>query len=237
MDELAKYYSDLLVIQYQNSPKAKAMVEAFAKEAMINDLPNEVMYAFDIETAEGEQLDILGKYQNVSRVISGKFGVIELEDEEFRIILKLAILRNSSGSSLYEIQNLIKEFFPDAIRVYDHKDMRLTYYVNTEILQSNNIANAFLSGGLLPFPMAVGGVIIYNDRLDNFFGYSTCQRQDFRNVGYSTCENFRADWVFLTCKYAEEIVIPEPVPPELSLLADENLIDNIVQEDGYYILV
>lgn len=235
MQELIDYYVNLLIIQYKGKDKAEGMVGAFVEQAIINQLPLSIEDAYNIDTAVGKQLDIVGKYQDCSRVISGVFGIITLGDEDFRTLIKLYILRNSSGSSLYDIKMLLNQFFPGAIRVYDHRDMNLTYYVNTSIIKSDDMANAFLSGGLLPFPMGVGGPVIFNDRLDFFFGYSDYKRQDYKNSPYNTYEDYHVNWPYMTYRYATEINVPEPV--EGGFLLDDNDIDFIVQENGYYIVV
>lgn len=235
MIDLIKYYVDLLIIQYRNKVKARGTVGAIVKEVLINELPSNVLEAYDIETAVGDQLDTIGKYHDCSREISGIFGLITLGDEDYRTLIKLFILRNSSGSSLYDIKNILNQFFPGAIRVYDHMDMNLTYYVNTAIIESDDMANAFLSGGLLPFPMGVGGPVIFHDRLDWFFGYSDYRRQDYRNSPYNEWTDYRVNRPYMSYRYATEINVPEPV--DGGFMLDDNNIDFIVQENGYYIVV
>ena len=198
MQELIDYYVNLLIIQYKGKPKAEATISAFVNQALVNQLPLAILDAYNIDTAIGVQLDIIGKYQNCNRQISGIFGIINLNDNDYRTLIKLYILRNSSGSSLYDIKNILNQFFPNAIRVYDHMDMNITYYVNTSIIQSDEMANAFLSGGLLPFPMAVGGSVIFNDRLDDFFGYQDYSRQDYRNSPYNEWADYNMSWPYMS---------------------------------------
>lgn len=237
MDDLIKYYENLLVIQYNDLPKASKTIGATVEAGLINNLPIEVRNSYDIENATGKQLDTIGKYQNVQREISGVFGIVNLDDNDFRTLIKLAILRNGSGSSLFEIKNMLESFFPGAIRVYDHMDMRLTYYIDVRILESQAIADAFLSGGLLPFPMGVGGAVVFYDRLDNFFGFQSCKKTDYKNTGLNSCSDFNANRPMMSCRYGESIEVPEPIPPDMGFLVNENLIDYITQEDGYFILV
>lgn len=64
------YYMSLLTSQYQNSPKLKAWVGALAKPFL--DAANCVagmVNAFDLNTAIGPQLDVLGQILGVSRVL------------------------------------------------------------------------------------------------------------------------------------------------------------------------
>ena len=66
MEELIKYFTDLLILQYRNKPKAKATIEALARQTFSdsvgNIFPIEVQKAYDLDTASGDQLDIIGKY-------------------------------------------------------------------------------------------------------------------------------------------------------------------------------
>lgn len=67
MNDISKYYIDLLIIQYQALPKTRAFLEAVLKKVLIFDILFQIRDGFDIETAVGKQLDILGEYIGVSR--------------------------------------------------------------------------------------------------------------------------------------------------------------------------
>ena len=66
--KLVEYYVNLLIIQYHNKPKAKATIRAFVSQLLeFYSLIKEIQFAYGIETAIGDQLDIVGKYFGVSR--------------------------------------------------------------------------------------------------------------------------------------------------------------------------
>lgn len=67
---LVEYYRNLLIIQYHDKPKAMATIEALAQEMMASGIMLDVLNGFDIETAVGAQLDIIGKYVGVDRFYS-----------------------------------------------------------------------------------------------------------------------------------------------------------------------
>jgi hypothetical protein len=69
--DLIKTYSDSLLMQYVGKPKAYATIEAFVNSCMIADLALSVRDGYNIETAIGHQLDILGKYAGIGRTIYG----------------------------------------------------------------------------------------------------------------------------------------------------------------------
>lgn len=68
--QLVEYYANLLIIQYNGLPKAKASVELIAETILGNGLIIDVQNAYDIDTAMGVQLDVVGKYQGINRFFS-----------------------------------------------------------------------------------------------------------------------------------------------------------------------
>ena len=71
LTEIINYYVNLLIIQYHDRPKAKSEIELFVKELFADGLIFELQNAFEIDTAVGIQLDILGEYVGVDRILRG----------------------------------------------------------------------------------------------------------------------------------------------------------------------
>lgn len=69
--ELIHYYTELLIEQYRPMPKARATVEALVGEVIADQIYNSVLNAYNIDTAVGAQLDVIGKYVGVSRYVKG----------------------------------------------------------------------------------------------------------------------------------------------------------------------
>lgn len=67
MEELLLYYSNLLIVQYNGKPKAKATIELFTNMLFMNLIFQQIQDSFDWKTAQGAQLDIIGKWVGVSR--------------------------------------------------------------------------------------------------------------------------------------------------------------------------
>lgn len=65
-----EYYVDLLLYQYNNLPKAKKTIELLVDAVLVDLLPKDIEAAFDLETAIGAQLDIIGEYIGLNRVIN-----------------------------------------------------------------------------------------------------------------------------------------------------------------------
>jgi hypothetical protein len=71
VQDLIDYYVNLLIIQYNNKPNARATIDAFVKQAVADLIEIQVRDGFDMDTAIGYQLDVLGKYVDVRRTING----------------------------------------------------------------------------------------------------------------------------------------------------------------------
>ena len=200
---LKEYYSSLLILQYRSKPRAKAHVELLADLATINSLPLEVQNAFDVEDAIGAQLDVLGNYAGVERggYVFGTF--VSLDDDDYRSLIKLALIKNNSGSSLAEIQQLLFDFFPSQIFVVDYANMRLGYLIDSDAGSINFVFIA-IQNNLLPKPMAVGiGGIIYAPDVTIFFGFEAYAGVNPNNKPLNTYSVYNSSWRFL--KYSDLI--------------------------------
>lgn len=172
-DELKSYYADLLILQFRSKPKAYATIKALVDGLIQNQLPFDLQDAFDIDTAVGAQLDILGeKYAGISRLVNTfSSGTIVLNDSDYRKLVKMKLILNNSDSSLNDIQNLIATYFPDALQVFDTQNMRLSYYFDATY-GSQDLAEAFVVQGLLPKPMGVQlSAVMYVATLVDIYGW------------------------------------------------------------------
>lgn len=72
LQSIVDYYTNLLIIQYKDKPKAKATVALMVNEMLANGIYFDVQNGFNINTAVGAQLDILGKYIGLNRFFKGQ---------------------------------------------------------------------------------------------------------------------------------------------------------------------
>ncbi len=210
--ELIAYYVNLLILQYRTKPKAEAHIQALVSALMLYDVAVAVRDGFDIDTAVGPQMDILGKYLGASRIIYGTaftrayFGYSEhgtiapylfspfmrhgdiipdvqyysgaesgtslfaLTDVEYRLILKLRILRNTQIPSVYNIDILIAQLFGANIIFTDHLNMSIGYIFADSQARIAQIAQ---SEDLLPRPSGVGISLSYTLNPAHVFAYSS----------------------------------------------------------------
>ena len=157
--QLIEYYQDLLIVQYHDKPKAKAMIKAEIEETLANLLDIQVRDAFDVDTAVGVQLDIIGKWVGVDRIFKGQmfdnqawfsltrynepttplqggfsrfdnFDTLEggfltydfivstrnkVNDTDFRMLIKLKIIRNNIKHSPKDIDEAMYKLFADTL--------------------------------------------------------------------------------------------------------------------------
>ena len=209
--ELVQYYRNLLIIQYRGKERAGDTVSAFVSEALIYELIRDVEGAYDIDTAVGNQLDIIGKYVGVSRTITGTtftrdyFGLssygdtapfdfnsymlygeippdiqyrsyeessqslFDLNDEEYRMIIKLKIVQNQSNFSIPEIDSFINNFFGEGVIFGDRFNMSIYYIFPKNLERLVTIAK---SQNLIPKPLAVGASVAFTNDTSSIFSYS-----------------------------------------------------------------
>lgn len=185
MSALDTYYSNLLILQYHNKPKAKATIEATVG-LLPDDLILEVINGFNIETAIGKQLDILGIYVGVDRFYDNE-GVMEsLGDEDYRILIKLKAIANTSDLSHKSLNEALYQFFGNDVRMDSEGNMEMSYFLPKG---KTAIIRAAIQKEVLPRPMGVR--VAYIDEYDKiFFGFCTYENQAINyKTGFRTYED------------------------------------------------
>lgn len=189
-DAIVQYYQDLLILQYRGKTKARATIDALVRMVVADQLPRSMQNAFDLETAEGVQLDVIGKIVGATRYGYDFSGPVTLADEDFRQFIKIAIVQNSSGSSLFDVQALLSAYFPGIIFVFDHLGMRINYFFDSDAI-STQLAEFFVMSGRLPKPIGVQlGAIVFLPSIDDYFGYTRNTHAAYNTSGFSRNTGF-----------------------------------------------
>jgi hypothetical protein len=225
LETAIEYYKELLLYQYINRDNARATIGLLVSQALVDLLPIEMGNAFNIDTAVGDQLDIIGEYIGFDRAVVGAvsrdyftaddyvtpsattFGftdysdparnanaafysylnnmnTTDLEDSEYRALLKLKAALNISNLSYYDIVSILGEAFGDLLVFSDSKDMTIWYLVSSQIERIVTIA---YNEGLLPKPMGVqiGGIMSFADP-SAIWGFSSYLVDNGATVGFSS---------------------------------------------------
>lgn len=207
--DLINYYANLLIIQYLGKPKAYATIQTLVTPVIMDQLPTQVQDAFNLtgtSPAVGVQLDVIGKYAGVTRNGYGFSGQpITLDDSDFLSLIQMAVVQNSAGSSLSDIQNLIHTFFAGEMLVFDYKTMQMSYLVSSAI-GSQNLVQLFVTEGLLPKPMGVGvALVIYAPVITTFFGFRTYTLPAVNATPFNSYTDYQTDWPWLS--YSNAIIV------------------------------
>lgn len=161
---LDEYLDFLIPPPNSIQPKFVAWVSALLQVLLdTQDVLQEVIEAFHVDTAVGKQLDIVGQILGRSRRINfqpsdGSSPV--LNDDDYRLILKAKIIQNQWRGTKPEIYEFWTLHFPDIpIIVVDNGDMTIdVHIIGLTVLQQELAANFYY------FPKPAGV------RINFFFG-------------------------------------------------------------------
>jgi hypothetical protein len=152
-------FNKTIISQYANSPILYQLIESFNSYLdQTENIDNFFDILFNIDTAQGIGLDILGRIVGVSRVLqvisgtayfsfagtnaNGEFGQAPfysgqpltgnyaLSDSAFRTLILAKALANISDCSVPSINKLLQLLFPNrgAAYVVDNENMSMTYH-------------------------------------------------------------------------------------------------------------
>lgn len=214
IQELIDYYANLLILQYLGKPKAYATIQTLVTPVIMDQdpstgvaLPVAVQDAFNVtgdSPAEGVQLDVIGDYAGVTRYGYVLGQPITLNDTDFLTLIQLAIIKNGSGSSLYDIQTLLHQFFPNEVLVFDYQNMQMSYLVSTAI-GSLDLVELAIANGLLPKPMGVElASVIYAPVVITFFGFRTYVLPGYNVTPFNSYTDYQTDWPWVS--YANAVL-------------------------------
>lgn len=71
IEDVKEYYADLLILQYRNKRKARETIKLGAEIYLGDGVLFQLQDILDIDTAEGKQLDIIGKILQCPRIVEG----------------------------------------------------------------------------------------------------------------------------------------------------------------------
>lgn len=181
MSKPIEYYMNLVTSQYRDSPNflawLKDNLQKFDDETNIID---QMTAFFDIDSAVGEQLDILG--QIIGQVRQVNFQPTDgsspiLDDTNYRVLLKAKIVKNQWKGQIEGLSAVWKVLFPDGdIIITDNQDMTMNVIIagNTSLTTRDLVRNGYI----VPKPESVGinyffsevPIFAYDIEDNGFFG-------------------------------------------------------------------
>lgn len=109
-------YRKLLTSEYKTRPRLTSWLLWLLSEGLTyNSVLNELLEAFNLDTAVGQQLDTLGKIAGVGRTLSfypsdGSGPV--MDDETYRLVIKARLIQNLWKGTLDELYSAWGVLFP-----------------------------------------------------------------------------------------------------------------------------
>lgn len=170
-------YKNLITSEHKNKPKFMATVEANVKFYVhLQEVLNSLVPKFDVDTAEGAQLDIIGLWVGVSRFIrspltgiyfewdgvasvgwdsgiwQGDFsptsGLTSLPDDIYRTLIKAKISANRWDGTIPSAYEIWQTLFTNnTIIIQDNQDMSMTVAIVGTILDV--LTQALITGGYI----------------------------------------------------------------------------------------
>lgn len=137
--------------------------------------------AFDVDTAVGVQLDVLGQYLGKPRNILYTFEGGEssiLSDEIYRVLIKATIIKNNWRGGISDLYDAWLQLFPNIkISIRDNQDMTMDVTLVGEI--HPQIVSLVEHGYIIPKPQGVkvnmqinnNPIFAYESDTDELAGY------------------------------------------------------------------
>lgn len=113
--------------QYQNSPTILTLIDSLRQNIYPGDTFNEFYaYVWNIDTAQGFGLDILGRILNISRQVNvpaifpfvAPSGLLSLNDDQYRVLLRAKALTNISAATVPAINAVLRALFAERGNAY-----------------------------------------------------------------------------------------------------------------------
>lgn len=172
MTDYTDNYAALIPAPFNGKPNAVAEIDLMsAGYEEIYNVIRAVATAFDVDSAVGDQLDIIGKIVGLRRNESALFT----SNADYRFYIKCKIAQNNAvgymisdnGNSL---QDVILRLFDGKAHVVDDQNMALKLIIDAAVDQA--LVLSALALGLLPKPQGVGYTVTVIQGAGNFFGFN-----------------------------------------------------------------
>ncbi len=169
------------------------------------DLPNTIINGYDLDTAEGSVLDIIGKYVGLNRTVKALIGNTNtnvLNDDQYRLLLRLKLIKNTNFSSTSQLKTALYAWFPTSIRLFDNRDMTYEYHFSSLF---NGLIDVLIAEEIVPVPMALGYTCAIVPNLLELYGYSDYGGLNNNPNGYSSYQTgFKGRWLSYGDKFSGE---------------------------------
>lgn len=156
VEEVQKYYADLLIMQYREKQKARETIGLGAKLFLLDGLVFQFGECLDVDKAVGVQLDLIGKIVRCERNVQG-FN----PDYEFFSFEKINALGFSDKNGASD--GIFKNWFNSSLSSYALQDEDYRQLIKIKIAYNSKIAKWGLVDEML-FNIFGESVELYNNK-------------------------------------------------------------------------
>lgn len=187
---MSNRYSTLIPSAQREAPRFLATAEAIGLAFSLQQKATRgLIAAFDLEKAQGRQLDILGEWIGQIRTINAPiedyfftldseslgfdygnwknrydadFGYVDLDDENYRTLLRAKIGANNWDGTVETLPAILQSIWPKGdiqIRFRDNQDMTMTVYIQGKAIST--ITKEIIRQGYLA--IKPGGITVTYD--------------------------------------------------------------------------
>ena len=180
-------YKSIITSEHRDKPKYMATVDALLKKLQdAFDAGETLITAYEIDNAQGRQLDWIGAKVGAGRTVNlNNVEAYNLGDVDYKLYIKAKIAMNNWTGGIEDLQELWKNLFGSRLIVKDNQDMSMdVYLIGTlsetfvNLIKANCIIPKPLSVKLNYYYMAPGKVFSYGLENDLCTGYGGWWRSD-----------------------------------------------------------
>lgn len=180
LDSTIEYYKNLLIIQYNNKEKARATIDLYIRTLLSDNIASQVQDGYDINTAVGVQLDVLGKYIGIDRNFSNTLLI-----GDFFSMTSYSTLDTDDKVGMTDFANYASDLggfatYEDIVDVQKLTDEDYRFVMKLRIIQNNsNHSNKSIDDGLFGF---FGTDLILSDNQNMTIAYFAKPEQIDRSI-------------------------------------------------------
>lgn len=174
-------YTDLITSQYNDSPKFKRWLEILLTPFVdVQNLADTLYTYFDLDTAVGKQLDILGSVVGASRVLPFQpvNGDAVLDDKHYRFLIKGQILKNTwngTNQGIYDMWQLLHPDLPLSIKDNQNMTVNAIFIGVVDELEKEMIEYGMIvpkaQGVLMQYSFSTPPLFAHDQETEFFKGY------------------------------------------------------------------
>ena len=150
-------YLNLITSEHRDKPRYIAMLtDMFDMYVNVANSNDNITSLFDLSNAKSNEVDIIGEIVGFSRELNYNYEEDKnvLDDDDYRLLLKGKILKNSWNGTIGDIYKLWNELFPDfELTIYDNQDMTCTVFIRGEY--TDNQYSFITNDLIIPKPAGV----------------------------------------------------------------------------------